>query len=155
MALDKLVDSTQLDGALGFTADAIREKTGEVGDLTWDMDTGFSVQIGDIVTLDEGTADADATAADIRYGKSAYVNGVKVDGSYIPPSGTLTIDTTDDVGTIDVTDYANVNITGINIPKPQSGVNSFSIKLPNGSGNDTITFTFNVDSNGNVGVTES
>lgn len=197
MALDKLVDSNQLDGALGFTADAIREKTGEVLDLTWDMDTGFSDAIGAIVTLAEGSSDADATAADIRSGKIAYVDGEQVagslengtitnnttlasgasssgtvnQGSYIKigagvydndvyyqgqaNSGTLDIDTTDDVGTISVDGYANVNVTGINLPKPQSGTNSFSIKLPNGSGNDTITFTFVVDSSGNVAVTES
>ena len=81
MALDKLIDSGQLDSALSFTAEAIRAKTGESDNLTWDMDTGFSTDIGSIVTLDEGTVDADATSGDILNGKSAYVNGVKVNGS--------------------------------------------------------------------------
>ena len=51
MALDKLVDSSQLDGALASTANAIRAKTGEEGLLTWDMDTGFSVAVGEIVAV--------------------------------------------------------------------------------------------------------
>ena len=51
MALDKLVDSSQLDGALEHTADAIRAKTGDSGSLEWDMDYGFSVAVGDIISL--------------------------------------------------------------------------------------------------------
>jgi len=66
-------------------------------------------------------------------------------------SGTLTIDTSKNSGTISVDGYANVNITGINIPKPSSGTNTFQIKVPNGA-NDTITFTFTVDANGNTTI---
>jgi len=66
-------------------------------------------------------------------------------------SGTLTIDTSKNKGTISVNGYANVNITGINIPKPSSGTNTFQIKVPNGE-NDTITFTFTVDSDGNTTI---
>ena len=122
MALDKLVDSSQLDGALSSTADAIRAKTGESGSLTWNMTTGFSVQISNIPT---------------------QVN-----------TGTLSISTLNDAGTDTSCDgYANVNITGINIPIPSSGTNTFSIKVPNGNG--TIIFIFNVDSSGNVTITES
>lgn len=36
------------------------------------------------------TSDADATAADIRKGKSGYVNGVKVPGSLTEPVFSLT-----------------------------------------------------------------
>ena len=66
------------------------------------------------------------------------------------PSGTLTIGTTSDAGTdINCAAYSNVNLTGINIPAGKS----FSVKIPNGEG--TITFTFTVDSSGNTTVTES
>lgn len=66
-------------------------------------------------------------------------------------SGTLTIDTSKDNGTINVDGYANINITGINIPKPSSGTNSFQIKVPNGT-NNTVIFTFIVDSDGNTTI---
>lgn len=81
MALDKLVDSIQLDGALGATADAIRAKTGSEDPLTWDMDTGFDVAIEDIVTLNEGTANDTAVAYDIRRDKTAHVKGALVTGT--------------------------------------------------------------------------
>ena len=50
MALDKLVDSTRLDGALTATANAILSKTGGSSPLTWDMDDGFSDDIAAIST---------------------------------------------------------------------------------------------------------
>ena len=43
-------------------------------------------------------------------------------------------------------------ISGVTITAPQSGTNSFSITVPDG--NSTVTFVFNVDSSGNVTVTE-
>lgn len=55
MALDKLIDSTQLDGAMGSTADAIRAKTGGSALLEWDMDTGFDEAIGAILTPADGS----------------------------------------------------------------------------------------------------
>lgn len=66
-------------------------------------------------------------------------------------SGTLAITTSSDAGTISVDGYASVNISGINIPVPSSGTNTFSITVPNGA-NDTITFTFTVDSSGNTTI---
>ena len=69
------------------------------------------------------------------------------------PSGTLNIDTTTNCGTVSVSGYANANITGINIPTPSTGTNTFSVKVPNGE--STATFTFNVDTSGNVTITES
>lgn len=55
MALDKLIDSTQLDGAMESTADAIRAKTGNPALLTWDMNTGFESAIGNILTPADGS----------------------------------------------------------------------------------------------------
>ena len=48
MALDKLVDSTRLDGALTATANAILSKTGGSSPLTWDMDDGFKDAVDSI-----------------------------------------------------------------------------------------------------------
>ena len=67
------------DTELTSIADAIRAKTGGSAELEYP--TEFVSEIGGITTLAEGTADADAAAGDIRSGKSAYVNGVKVNGS--------------------------------------------------------------------------
>ena len=41
MALDKLVDSTQIDGAMTATANAIRGKTGHSSAIAWDLTNGF------------------------------------------------------------------------------------------------------------------
>lgn len=42
MALDKVIDSAKLDGALTATADAIRAKTGGTSKIIWNETTGFS-----------------------------------------------------------------------------------------------------------------
>ena len=55
MALDKLVDSSQLDHALGETADAIREKTGSISSLKWKDDTGLAEYITGILTPTDGS----------------------------------------------------------------------------------------------------
>ena len=47
-------------------------------------------KIDDIVTLEEGTTDADATAQDIAYNKTAYVNGGKITGE-MPNNGQINI----------------------------------------------------------------
>lgn len=106
MALDKLVDSSKLDGALTATADAIRSKTGETAKVVWDADKGFADVVTDIkvnptlqaktatpsateqvVTADSGydglsqvTVDGDANliASNIRSGKTIF----GVSGSY-------------------------------------------------------------------------
>lgn len=41
MAVDKLVDSAQLDGALTYTANSIRNKTGNSSQIAWDATYGF------------------------------------------------------------------------------------------------------------------
>lgn len=44
-------------------------------------------------------------------------------------------------------------LSGVTITAPESGTSTFSITVPNG--NTTATFVFNVDSSGNVTITES
>ena len=85
--------------------------------------------------------------AQIKIGKGCY----DYDRYYTAASnsGTLNVDTTTNCGTINCDGYANVNLTGVNVPAGSS----FSVKVPNG--NTTVTFVFNVDANGNVTITES
>ena len=51
MAVDKAVDSAQLDGAMTATADKIREKTGSSNPIPWDRDTGFAGALDGLSTL--------------------------------------------------------------------------------------------------------
>lgn len=69
-----MVDGTELTGI----ANAIRAKTGETGGLSFP--TEFVSEIG---TLTD-TSDANATMQDILNSKTAYVNGIKVTGTFIP-----------------------------------------------------------------------
>lgn len=48
MAVDKLVDSVQLDGAITATANAIRAKGNYESDIVWNMNTGFSSDVSAI-----------------------------------------------------------------------------------------------------------
>ena len=41
MAFDKVIDSTQLDAAMSYTADRIRAKTGVTDQMVWDSTKGF------------------------------------------------------------------------------------------------------------------
>ena len=47
MALDKVVDSAILDGAMTATANAIREKTGKTDKIVWNETKGFSDAVGE------------------------------------------------------------------------------------------------------------
>lgn len=86
MALDKLVDSTQLDNNLTSVANAIRAKSGGTGQLAFPA--GFVSEIGNIPT----------------------------GGGGITPTGTKNITITENgTITEDVTNYANVAIT-VNVP---------------------------------------
>ena len=45
----KIINAAQLDAAMAATADAIRAKTGDAGDIPWDDANGFSDAVGAIV----------------------------------------------------------------------------------------------------------
>ena len=48
MAFDKVIDSTQLDSAMSYTADRIRAKTGGTDQMAWDSAKGFGDAIDGI-----------------------------------------------------------------------------------------------------------
>lgn len=54
MAFDKVIDSTQLDSAMTYTANRIRNKTGGTDQITWDSTKGF----GDAVDAITGGSSA-------------------------------------------------------------------------------------------------
>ena len=60
MAFDKVIDSTQLDAAMSYTANRIRNKTGSTDQIAWDSAKGF----GDAV--DAITGGSSATESDPR-----------------------------------------------------------------------------------------
>lgn len=62
-------------------ANAIRSKTGTTAKIN---PTNMNNNVGNIVTLNEGTIDATAIASDLLTGKTAYANGNKLTGTLIP-----------------------------------------------------------------------
>ena len=55
MAYDKVVDSTQLDAAMTYTANRIRNKTGDTNQIVWDSDKGFGDAV-DAITVTDRTS---------------------------------------------------------------------------------------------------
>lgn len=50
MAFDKVIDSTQLDAAMTYTANRIRNKTGDTNQIAWDSAKGFGDAVDAITT---------------------------------------------------------------------------------------------------------
>lgn len=101
------------------------------------------------------TTDSNAIANDIVTGKTAFVNGEKITGTYtgIIPTGTKNII---ENGTVDVTNYASANV---NVPAPTPNLQSKSLTITeNGTqtvsadsgydGLDEVEITTNVSSSG-------
>ena len=121
MALDKLVDSTQLDGAMTATANAIREKTGDSNTIAWDLTNGFKSAVEAIPS--GGGSDPNLIPANIKTG----VDILGVVGTYGggPSSGSINIDQN---GYYDVTNYASasINVTSSgSAQKLANGVNFY------------------------------
>lgn len=88
------------------------------------------------------TASASATRAAINYDGEVSGWVSKSNGDTALAAGSAT-------NLTDTTYYLN----GVTLTKPSSGTRSFSVTVPNGS--STATFVFNVDTSGNVTITES
>ena len=104
-------------------------------------------------TLIDLTSDT-VTAASMLSGVIAH------DASGATVTGTIATKTSSDITLVNntltiPTGYYAVGtktIEGMEITAPESGTNSFYVTLPNGA-NDTITLTFEVDSEGNSDIT--
>ena len=105
-------------------------------------------------TLIDLTSDT-VTAASMLSGVIAH------DASGATVTGTIATKTNSDITllnntlTVPAGYYAATTktIEGVEITAPESGTNSFYVTLPNGA-NDTITLTFEVDSEGNSDITD-
>ena len=126
-------------------------KSDDLADLIDLIPTASAGTITNNTTLPSGSTSSGTVnrGSYIKIGAGAYDDDLYYQAQ--PNTGTLPIDTTSDAGTISVDGYASVSISGINIPIPLSGTNTFQIKVPNGA-NDTITFTFTVDTSGNTTI---
>ena len=105
--------------------------------------TGTNVTLSNINNGVSITATGGGTA-------SASVSAASTQAGYIPNNTTLDTQT---VAASSQTTTATSYISGVTLTAPSSGTRTFSITVPNG--NTTATFVFNVDSSGNVTVTES
>ena len=78
---------------------------------------------------------------------SATASAVSTQSGYIPNSQSIGSTTLTDTASTTNTLY----VSGVTLTTPASGTNTFTVTVPNGT-NDTVTFTFTVDANGNTTI---
>lgn len=79
----KIVDANGLDGAIGATADAIREKTGETATIPWDASSGFASAVR---AIQSGSGAKVAAGSFTPSSTNAYSNPITVSGIGFKPT---------------------------------------------------------------------
>lgn len=147
---NNISDSLTAVAAKGVTVPA-GSNSDDLAELIAEIDVPEAGTITNNTTLPAGSTSSGTVnrGSYIKIGAGSYNNDLYYHAQ--GNSGTMAITTSDDAGIISVDGYANINVTGINIPVPESGTNTFSVTVPNGT-NDTVIFTFTVDANGNTTI---
>ena len=138
--------------------------TGSMGTATASESYYFPIDTAVAATSGTNTVTPSASLSGSNVTLSNTNNGISVTsiggGS---ASATIDVSITDagyvgegslDSSTVDAqstTTTASSYISGVTIPVPSSGTNTFTVTVPNGE-NDTVTFTFSVDSSGNTEI---
>ncbi len=136
--------------------------TGSMGTATATSDKYFAVSAAAAVISGTNTVTPSASVAGTNITLSNTDNGISVTATgggsaaasvsavtsqagYVPANETLDTET---IAAASQTTSASSFISGVTLTAPESGTRSFSITVPNGD--STVTFTYTVDSTGNV-----
>lgn len=131
MAFDKIVDSTQLDAAMTYTANRIRNKTGGTNQISWDSTKGF----GDAVDAISGGGSSGVDE------NLKYATKVSFAGATLPDTFEVTLpDAQTDFSSI--FDFAYVKHITIHSSSKPTTLNSMFRRANNG-GLYTVTLDFN------------
>lgn len=136
--------------------------TGSMGTATATSDKYFAVSAAAAVVSGTNTVTPSASVAGTNITLSNTDNGISITATgggsaaasvsavtsqagYVPANETLDTET---IAAASQTTSASSFISGVTLTAPESGTRSFSITVPNGD--STVTFTYTVDSTGNV-----
>lgn len=131
MAYDKVVDSTALDAAMSYTANCIRNKTGDTNQIAWDSAKGF----GDAVDAITGGGSSEVDE------NWKYATKVGFGGATLPDTFEVTLpDAQTDFSSI--FDFAYVKHITIHSASKPTTLNS-TFRRTNNGGLYTVTLDFN------------